>query len=88
MRLKLVDIGGYFIGAAGLINKRGLQPLEGSGQLIQSIRFLRTPLRRCSVDGVRALSLLVCMRPSVNTHMYIHMHGHLLRQYVSDFFLH
>ena len=42
VRFKLLDIGGYFIGAAGLITKRELQPLEGSGQLIQSIRFLRT----------------------------------------------
>ena len=42
MRFELLDIGGYFIGVAGLITKRELQPLEGSGQLIQSIRFLRT----------------------------------------------
>ena len=42
MRFKLVDIGGYFIGAAGSITKRELQPLEGSGQLLQSIRLLRT----------------------------------------------
>ena len=42
VRFKLVDIGGYFIGAAGSITKRELQPLEGSGQLIQSIRLLRT----------------------------------------------